>query len=331
MRGGLTGLPVAHPIGERLPAVYAEDDFAQRMTSALDDVLSPVFATLDCLPDYFDPILAPSDFVEWLSGWVAFAMDEGWTLAQRRALVANAVELHRWRGTTRGLASHVRLLTGGDVEIVDSGACTWSERPGTPAPKPTPARVEVRVKVPDPRAIDQPRLLSAIVEAVPAHVQVVLEVSVGAPQRGSGRAAAGSAKVSRSASVPPAAGSAAVPPGAGYAPVQPGAVPVQPPIGSAAVPPPAGTAAVPPPAGSAAVPPAAGSAAVPPAAGSAAIPQQPGPVPGAAPVQPPAAGSAQVPPPATGRASGSARVRPPSADNDEGRGASAPDKPGSAG
>lgn len=309
MRGGLTGMPVVHAIGERLPAVYAEDMFAQRMTGALDDVLSPVFATLDCLPDYFDPILAPSDFVEWLSTWVAFALDEGWTLAQRRALVANAVELHRWRGTARGLASHVRLLTGGDVEVVDSGACTFSDRPGTPAPKPAAARVEVKVKVPDPRSVDEPRLLSAIVEAVPAHVQVLLDVSAGAPARGSGRASAGSARVSR------AAGSAAVPPAAG----------------SAAVPPAAGSAAVPPAAGSAAVPPAAGSAAVPPAAGSAAVPQQPGPPEGGG-GQPPAAGSARVPPPAPpGRASGSARVRPPSADDEDGRGGTAPEQPGSAG
>ncbi|HKD97225.1 MAG TPA: phage tail protein, partial [Micromonosporaceae bacterium] len=307
MREELSGLPVVYPIGERLPAIYAEDNFAQRMTSALDDVLSPVFVTLDCLPDYFDPILAPSDFVEWLSAWVAFSLDENWTLAQRRALVANAVELHRWRGTTRGLTSHVQLLTGGDVEIVDSGACTWSDRPGTPAPKAAAARVEVKVKVPDPRSVDEARLLSAIIEAVPAHVQVVLEVSVGTPQRGSGRASAGSARVSRSAgAVPASAGSAAVPPPAGSAavPRPAGSAAVPPPAGSAAVRPPAGSAAVPPPAGSAAVPPPAGSAAVPPpagAAGSAAVPQQP------------------KPPPATGRAAGSARVRPPDADNDDGR------------
>lgn len=212
MRGGISGLPVANPIGERLPAVYAEDDFAQRMTGALDDVLAPVFATLDCLPDYFDPILAPPDFVEWLSGWVAFALDEGWTLAQRRALVANAVELHRWRGTARGLSAHVRLLTLGDVDIVDSGSCTFSERPGVDLPA-RGAHVEVKVRVPDPRTIDEPRLLAAIVEAVPAHVRVSLDVAAAAPapRSATGRATA-SAKVGGSAPVRPASGSAAVRP-----------------------------------------------------------------------------------------------------------------------
>ena len=55
MRAGLHGLPVAHPIGEQLPAVYADDDFTQRMTSALDDVLAPVFATLWIRLGHRDP------------------------------------------------------------------------------------------------------------------------------------------------------------------------------------------------------------------------------------------------------------------------------------
>lgn len=206
MRSGVHGLPIAHPIGEQLPAVYAEDDFAQRMTSALDDVLAPVFATLDCLPDYFDPVLAPPDFVEWLSEWVAFSLDEGWTLAQRRALVADAVELHRLRGTARGLEKHVRLLSLGDVEIVDTGSCTVSARPRPSVPSPEP-HVEVRVAVADPATIDERRLLAAIVEAAPAHVTVSLTIMVADPARSASGRASARAPV-RSA---PASGSAPVP------------------------------------------------------------------------------------------------------------------------
>src|SRR5215468_4745376 len=96
-----------HPLREQLPAVYLDDDFTVRFTYAFDEVLAPLFATLDCLSAYLDPRLAPDDFVTWLAGWVAFPVDEGWTLAQRRELVARAVELHRWRGTPRGLVAHV--------------------------------------------------------------------------------------------------------------------------------------------------------------------------------------------------------------------------------
>ncbi|MGW2874684.1 hypothetical protein ACWDCZ_41715, partial [Kitasatospora sp. NPDC001225] len=66
-RAAVPGLPSPHPIGELLPALFAEDDFAQRFTAGLDTVLAPVFATLDNLPAYFQPGLAPADFLDWLA------------------------------------------------------------------------------------------------------------------------------------------------------------------------------------------------------------------------------------------------------------------------
>jgi hypothetical protein len=95
---------------------------------------------------------------------------------QRRELVAKAVELHRWRGTRRGLAEHVRLLTGGEVEVTDSGGCTSSDQPGLPLPDAGRPGVVVRVRVPNPAALDVERLTSAVVGAVPAHVNVHVEV-----------------------------------------------------------------------------------------------------------------------------------------------------------
>ncbi|HEY0637168.1 MAG TPA: phage tail protein [Pseudonocardiaceae bacterium] len=176
MRTELSGLPTPHPIGERLPAVYQENDFVQEFTAALDEVLAPVFVTLDCFAGYLDPWLAPADFVDWLAGWVAVHPDEGRPLEQRRELVAGAVELHRWRGTRRGLLAHVRLLTGGDVELVDSGGCTHSDEPGGPLPGSAAATVTVRVRVADPAAVDQDLVRAAVAELVPAHITVEVEV-----------------------------------------------------------------------------------------------------------------------------------------------------------
>jgi len=174
VRTGIAGLPTPHPIAERLPAVYLDDDFAQRFTGALDEVLATVFVTLDSLAGYFDPMLAPEDFVDWLADCVAFAVDESWSVPQRRELVASAVELHRWRGTKRGLAEHVRLLTGGEVEVLDSGLCAWSDSADAPVPGTGPPQVVVRVRAPGP--LDQRRLHAAVVEMVPAHVTVTVEL-----------------------------------------------------------------------------------------------------------------------------------------------------------
>ncbi|MEV0679694.1 phage tail protein [Actinosynnema sp. NPDC050436] len=176
MRTGGPTLPTPHPLADRLPAVYLEDGFTQRFLLALDEVLAPVFTALDGFAGYLDPRVAPEDFLDWLAHWVALDVGEGWSVRHRRLLVATAVRLHRRRGTRPGLAEHVGLLTGGRVEVVDSGGCTSTDRPGVPLPDGNPARVTVRVLVADPDAVDRVRLASAIADAVPAHVVVELEV-----------------------------------------------------------------------------------------------------------------------------------------------------------
>jgi phage tail-like protein len=116
------GLVSPHPLGAALPALYQEDSFAQRLTGALDEVLAPIFASLDGLPAYLDPALAPDDFLEWLSGWVGVTLDETWPIERRRQLVADAAQLYRSRGTVAGLAAQVAIYTGGEVLVEDNGA-----------------------------------------------------------------------------------------------------------------------------------------------------------------------------------------------------------------
>ena len=122
MRGHVDGLASPHDLGPSLPALYLDDSFAQRFISAFDDVLAPIHSSLDCLPAYLDPWLAPEDFVDWLSVWVGAVIDGTWDTERRRASVAHAAELYRLRGTSRGLAAQIELITGGAVEIVENGA-----------------------------------------------------------------------------------------------------------------------------------------------------------------------------------------------------------------
>ena len=111
-RGSVAGLGSSHPLGGQLPAVYADDDFAQRFVEGLDVVLAPLFNVLDCLEAYFDPALAPEDFVDWLTSWVGTELDGTEPLEIRRHAVATAVSLHRVRGTAQGLARAVQLAFG---------------------------------------------------------------------------------------------------------------------------------------------------------------------------------------------------------------------------
>ena len=189
--------------GAALPALYQDDAFAQRLTDALDEVLAPVFASLDGLASYLDPALAPDDFLEWLAGWVGVTLDETWPIERRRQLVADAARLYRSRGTVAGLAAQVAIYTGGEVEVEDNGSSAWSSTAGGKVPGTSAPSLRVRVTVDDPATVSLARLEAVVATAKPAHVPHTITV-VG---RG-GRAA----RAARADSSQPGSGGDAAPP-----------------------------------------------------------------------------------------------------------------------
>ena len=177
MRGTVSGLLSPHPLGVALPAVFQDEDpFAMRMTRAFDELLAPIIATLDNLPAYFDAELAPEDFVDWLAEWVGMELDENWPEALRRDVLASATDLLGRRGTAAGLADHLRLVTGGDVELVETGGTAWSVDPGSELPGSAKPALQVRIRVGDPGAVDPGRLDRLVTSAKPAHVPHTIEI-----------------------------------------------------------------------------------------------------------------------------------------------------------
>jgi phage tail-like protein len=176
MRGDVAGLDSPYPLSTLMPAVFQEDGFTVRFTAALDQVLAPIVSALDCIGAYIDPILAPEDFLEWLSSWFGVALDENWPVQRRRRVVARAVELYRARGTVAGLRVQLELVSGGSVEIADSGGVSWSLTPGSEPPGEDVPRLAVRVTVDDPSAASLGDLDALVRAAKPAHVMHRLEV-----------------------------------------------------------------------------------------------------------------------------------------------------------
>ena len=177
MRGTVSGLPSPHPLGLGLPAVYQDEDpFTIRMTRAFDELLAPVIATLDNLSAYFDPAVAPEDFVDWLAEWVGIELDENWDADLRREVVATATDLLGRRGTALGLADVLRLVTGGEVELIETGGTAWSVDAGSELPGSARPALQVRVKVADPAALDPGRLDRLVTASRPAHVPHTIEV-----------------------------------------------------------------------------------------------------------------------------------------------------------
>lgn len=186
MRGSIDGLGSSAPITAMLPAVFAEDDLAQRFVAGLDEVLAPILLVLDNLERYFDPALAPLDFTRWLADWVGAETEgieddagpAGAPPAEQRlrAAVAAAARLHRLRGTRRGLVEAVRLVFGVAPEIRESGAAAWHARPLGPVPGDRRPHLHVSLTLPDPTPADRHRLDTLVAAARPAHMPYSVEV-----------------------------------------------------------------------------------------------------------------------------------------------------------
>ena len=112
---------------EHLPAIYRRSDAVGRnLVRDLCFLFEHMFDSIDeKLTDgwrFYDPHVAPMDFLQWLAKWTAFTVDLDWPEPQKRALIKRAVDLYRIRGTKRGLALFLKLFTGHEPDISEN---TW--------------------------------------------------------------------------------------------------------------------------------------------------------------------------------------------------------------
>ena len=112
---------------ENLPAIYRRSDAVGRnLVRELCFLFEHMFDSVEVnLTDgwrFFDPHVAPVEFLDWLSNWTAFTLDLDWPEAQKRALIKRAVDLYRIRGTKRGLSLFLKLFTGHEPDIAEN---TW--------------------------------------------------------------------------------------------------------------------------------------------------------------------------------------------------------------
>jgi phage tail-like protein len=112
---------------EFLPAIFRRSDANGRnVVRDLCFVFEHMFDSVDeKLLDghrFYDPHIAPTDFLHWLAHWTAFSIDLDWPDDKKRALIKRAVDLYRIRGTKRGLILFLKLFTGYEPEIAEN---TW--------------------------------------------------------------------------------------------------------------------------------------------------------------------------------------------------------------
>jgi phage tail-like protein len=103
-----------------LPPVYRKQagaaDFLDRFLGIEQSVLSGIEREIEDLPRLFDPLAAPvsepPSWLGWLSGWLAYTLDEHWTEPDARANLADAFRLYGLRGTIEGLREYLRIYAG---------------------------------------------------------------------------------------------------------------------------------------------------------------------------------------------------------------------------
>jgi phage tail-like protein len=178
MRGAVPGLGTPYTLAQQLPAVFQEDPVTGVLTSAWDAVLAPAISTLDCLDAYFDPWIAPSDYVRWLAERLGVP-DGPWPVERRRAMAAAAFRLHARRGCADALRAWLTAMTGERVDVLDSGGVYTSAVPDSAFPRTRVDRVTIRVIAsggagPDPEAIGA-MAGTCLPAHVPFRVKVVTE------------------------------------------------------------------------------------------------------------------------------------------------------------
>jgi phage tail-like protein len=123
-----------------LPAIYEDDDFGLRFLGALEALLDPIVALLDCESALFTPELAPRDVLELMAAWLGVELDRGLPDEGARSAVRNAAELSRRRGTRMGVELALRTrFPDLPLRVEDGGAVTWSASPAPPGEAPKPA------------------------------------------------------------------------------------------------------------------------------------------------------------------------------------------------
>lgn len=121
-------------LANQLPVGMTEDDFFMRFVTIFQQLADTVVDQIDTLPYMFDPSVAPDNMVramaEWIGvDWVDSSLDD----RLQREIVMKYSQLIQWRGTNQGLVLLLELLSGGPVEVRDTGGVfPEGESPHTP-------------------------------------------------------------------------------------------------------------------------------------------------------------------------------------------------------
>lgn len=145
-----------------LPPMYEDHPFLGQFLLAFEGVLTPIEQIVDNYDLYLDPHEMPAFFLEQLALWLGLTLDEKWPTEKRRALLAEAAELYRRRGTKWSLSRHLEIYTGARPDITE--------------PEDRPHHFYVELRAPRGAHIDRETVDRIIQVNKPAHTTYSFEI-----------------------------------------------------------------------------------------------------------------------------------------------------------
>lgn len=117
----LSELSVLYPgrtLMEQLPAIYQRDEakpdnLSRGLVGVLEATTQGLDAKIGSLGRQIHPSTAPESWLDFLARWLGVPWDDGLRLEHKRAIVMQAAELTKWRGTRRGLELLLECLMPG--------------------------------------------------------------------------------------------------------------------------------------------------------------------------------------------------------------------------
>lgn len=146
-----------------LPIIFQDDDFLRRYLLLFESIWEPLEDRQSHIDLYIDPRTCPTSFLGWLASWLDVGLNAHWPEARRRQLLAEAMNLYRWRGTNYGLTRMIEVCTGLTPTISDGEGLD-------------PFVFRIRLTIPPGSGVD-PVFVEDLIQAhKPAHAGYILEL-----------------------------------------------------------------------------------------------------------------------------------------------------------
>ena len=98
-----------------LPGIYQDDELMGRFLMLFESFLSPIEMQIDKNADYYDPRLAPAEFLPWLASWTGIVLDSQLPEKTRRKLLkcfGRLIPQTRYAPGTAGLSGNLYWWEG---------------------------------------------------------------------------------------------------------------------------------------------------------------------------------------------------------------------------